>query len=67
MVMPAKSFRVDRFDDAARVERAAEHFESALAKDVGQIDQSHSKTAIGFVAAEGADRFAISQAIETAF
>ena len=62
-----ESFRVDRFDDAARVERAAEHFESAIAKDVAQINQSHSKTAIRFVTAEGADRFAITQAIERRF
>ena len=67
IVMPAKSFRVDRFHDAAGIERAAKHFESAIAKDVAQIDQLHSKTAIRFVAAESADRFVIGQAIERRF
>ena len=62
-----ESFRVDRFDDAARIERTAKHLESAFAKDVAQINQSHAKTAIRFVAAEGANRFAIGQAIERRF
>ena len=64
IVSDAKPFRVDCFHDAAGIERAAKNFETARSKIFAKIDQFHFETAIRFVAAVSADRFAISQPIE---
>src|SRR4029077_15677516 len=59
-----KVLGVDRFYDAAGVERAAKYLKTACLKILTKIDKLHSETAIGLVAAKPADGFAIGQPIE---
>src|SRR5207253_6436330 len=57
-------FRVDCLHNSAGIDCAAENLEAARSKVVAKIDKLHSEAAIGLIAAESADRFAIRHAIE---
>src|SRR5262249_25412817 len=59
-----KTLRVESLNNSAGIDRPPENFEIAGAKFLTEIDQLHSKPAIRLVAAEPANRFAISQAVE---
>src|SRR5205823_11033429 len=54
-------FGIDGLDHTALGQRALEKLELAAAKYIAEIDQTHAKTAIRFVAPNGIDGFAVSQ------
>ena len=57
-----EAFRVNRFDRAAGVQRAAKHLEGTRAENIRQVRQRHGKTAIRLVAAKFVHRLRVGHA-----
>src|SRR5207302_4845449 len=62
-----KTFRVDRLDHTAGIERTAKNFETACTEIVAHVHEFNAETAIRLITAESANGFAIRQPIERRF
>ena len=59
-----KPFCVNRFYYTTRLERVAKNFETALPKNLSEIDKLDPKTAIRFIATIAMNGFAVSESVK---